>query len=127
MLSEPDKRIRLSDIKRLDGFYHRGSGSLYRTVWVYTPFQDNDLHIGYLDNRFFAYTRPAYGRGIDIEKPESVIDYYLDSVFFQIEAVEKDMVMMNRIYRPYKIALDNFIRGFRQTIYPAPNKPNQYE
>lgn len=108
MLQQFDKKIRLSDMKRLDNFYHEGSDHTYKTVWVYTPFQDNNLHIGYLDDRFFAYTRQAYGAGIDIDDPISVVNYYLNNIFFQIESVERDMIMQNQKYKIYKISLDNY-------------------
>lgn len=110
MQQQFDKKIRLSDIKRLDNFYDKASDHTYKKVWVFTPFMDNNLHIGYLDGRFFAYTRQAYGAGIDIDVPETVVNYYLNNIFFQIEAVEKDMIMQSQKYRIYKISLDNYIK-----------------
>lgn len=73
---------------------------------------DNNLHIGYLDDRFFAYTRQAYGAGIDIDDPKTVVDYYLDSIFFQSESIERDMIALNPIYQAYKDTLDNYIKMY---------------
>jgi hypothetical protein len=93
-------RINLDDIKILENY--RG----HNEIWVYTPYLDNDLHIGYIDNVFFAYVLPAYGHGIDISNPRSVVDHYIDNIYFKIESIEINFVDMNPVYRHYKRALD---------------------
>jgi hypothetical protein len=97
----PKIKIDLNDMQRLENY--RG----YKEVWVYTPSTDNDLHIGYLDDVFFAYILPAYGKGIDIQNPRSVVDHYIDNIYFKVESIEINMVSMNPKFSDYKKALDS--------------------
>lgn len=101
-MREVIKRIKLDEIILIHNYRD------YETIWVYSPSAEPSLHIGYMDGTFFAYILA----NMNNEDPYSIIDYYIDKVYFKVESVEKDLVTMNSNFRCYKNALDSKIKMF---------------
>jgi hypothetical protein len=95
-------KIDLNDIKTIENY--RG----FKKIWCYTPLQSApELHLGYMDDVFFTYKLSPYLTGISIEKPETVIDHYIDRIFLKCSGLEYDWVFMDKEYRKYLDALNS--------------------
>lgn len=115
-------KINLEDIILIPSY--RG----YNTVWCYTPkLTAPELHMGYLDNEFFAYVLSPYDSGIDIEQPTTVVDHYIDKIFLKCSSVEYNQMYMNEECKPYLEALLSRKKMYEENIKvynPAPNNQN---
>lgn len=116
-------KIDLNDIIHLENY--RG----YDSIWCYTPkLTAPELHIGYLNNEFFSFTSKPYETpNYELEKPELVINYYLDVLYLRCSSLEYNNVIMNEGYRPYLNALKSKKKMFEESVKvynPAPNNQN---
>ncbi len=109
----------------LEDIYHIKDYRGYDTIWCYTPkLTAPELHMGYIDNEFFAYILSPYGSGIDIEQPTTVIDHYLDKIFLKCPSVEYNMMFMNEDCRPYLEALKSKKKMFEESVKVYNSAPN---